>query len=408
MRNKAISLLFLLLGTLGVRGQQAWDPTALDELIRFNEEQKTARLLVAIGDTVVADRTFRGRADELYRLYSITKLFSGIAVGIMLEQGLIPHPEERLSAYFDSWKNDPVKSRITIRHVLQHTSGLYSSKGSKDIYPQTDFVRFALEDTVITEPGQVFFYNNRAINLVSGLVRKLTGSSLEDFLQKHLFQPLGIRDHIWPKDAAGNSWGMDGLRLSGGDLLKIAQLLADYGKWQGKQLMSRTWCEMMFQLPLVNSIHGTGGYGLGVRVLYINGRFRLSRAAITRLVDFGFDPALAGRIIPITDSTFGSWKKLGEALAAVCSAAELEQLTAASFTHMVPVFQEADNQVLVSHFGEIGQQIIVYPKNRLSMVRLLDERWGRKTNSEGKYAYEVNEQMFQYLLKLVPGTTAQK
>jgi hypothetical protein len=60
----------------------------------------------------------------------------------------------------------------------------------------------------------------------------------------------------------------------------------------------------------------------------------------------------------------------------------------------------------VVHFGEIGQQVNIYPKKKMAMVRLLDERWGRKTTSDGKYAYEVNERMFPYFFKLVAAKQA--
>jgi CubicO group peptidase (beta-lactamase class C family) len=403
MISRSVLLLLLALGT---RAQVRYDATALDSLIRFNEAQKTARLMVSIEDSVIADKTFRGKPDELYRIYSITKLFSGVAVGIMMEQGLIRHPEQKISDFFPSWKSDPLKDRITIRHVLQHNSGLYSSKGSMEIYPQQDFVRFALEDSVISEPGHVFFYNNRAINLVSGLVKQVTGSTLEQYLNTHLFQPLGIQQYLWPSDPAGNTWGMDGLRLSAEDLLKVGRLLAAHGNWQGKQILSRAWCDMMFQLPLVNSMRGVGGYGLGVRVLYINGHFRLSREGITQLMGKGLDPALANRVLPLADTVYQSWAALGKALAQACTAADIEHLTAASFTHMIPVYSEVDNQVLVVHFGEIGQQVNIYPKKKMAMVRLLDERWGRKTTSDGRYAYEVNERMFPYFFNLVAAKQA--
>src|SRR5690606_13701260 len=73
--------------------------------------------------------------------------------------------------YYPEWR-DGVKSRITIRHLLDHTSGLRTDQGTGEIYASPDFVRLALDAEVTSEPGTVFFYNNKAVNLLAGIVER--------------------------------------------------------------------------------------------------------------------------------------------------------------------------------------------------------------------------------------------
>ena len=253
--------LLSLLGLLAIiqteaQSQPSYNAKALEEMISFNEKMKTDRLVVSINDSTIADVTYRGKANDLFLLYSITKVFSGIAVGILVDQKMIPHPEVPVADFFPEWKKDSLKQRITIRHILNHTSGIGANTGSMDIYQQPDFVQFALNSPVISPPGEVYFYNNKAINIISGIVKKLTQKSLEEFIREFVFNSLGITNYKWRMDKAGNTWGMDGLWMNASDLLKIGQLLCNYGNWNGQQILSRKWCELMFQIPLVNSMNG--------------------------------------------------------------------------------------------------------------------------------------------------------
>lgn len=178
----AFLIILLMMKGQEIQSQPLYNRMVLEEMVSFNEKMKTDRLMVSVGDSLIADVTYRGRKDDRYLVYSITKVFSGIAVGIMIDQQLISSAEVPVSAFFPDWGQDSLKKMITIRHILQHSSGLESGTGSRDIYPQPDYVQFALNSAVISTPGLRFFYNNKAINIISGIVNKATGKSLEDFI----------------------------------------------------------------------------------------------------------------------------------------------------------------------------------------------------------------------------------
>jgi CubicO group peptidase (beta-lactamase class C family) len=403
MKTNLVYILTFCLLILGGNGnaQSSYNQAILDKLIEICKQNKSAQLLVSVNDSLISNHTFYGKSDELYRVYSITKLFSGIAVAILLEKKLIKSPEDKIADYFTDWQSDSIKNRITIRHILQHNSGLYTTKGSKDIYDQSDFVEFALKSGIDAPPGHIYNYNNRAINLIAGLVKKLTGESLESFIRENLFKPLGIQKYIWPSDESGNSWGMDGLRLSAVDLIKVGQLLANYGEWKGQKIFSKKWGEMAYQLPLMNFYYKVGGYGMGLKVLYVEGKFTIPLQNIYLLKEKGLKNDLCDRLYRLSDSTFSDFTHFGNALRANFKPAEIEEINAFSSAQLIPIYKEPDNKIIVLHYGEIGQQLVVFPQKRIVMVRFIDEKWGRKTDKKGNYQYVMDQELLPYLVNLV-------
>lgn len=387
-------LILIAFGLVFGSQSQAQVPIQAKELETLIEKAKlneSASLAVSIGDSVCYESYFRGKASTQYLIYSVTKLVTGLAVGLLYDKGLIKSVEEPLSTYFDEWKTDPLKQSITIRQVLQHTSGLYTSKGSRDIYPRPDFVAFALQDSVVSAPGMVFQYNNRAINLLSGLVKRRTGQSMEAFVNDHLFAPLGIKDYRWRHDKSGNTWAMDGLELRTADLLKIGMMMANGGQWQGRRVVSERWLAVAAQLPLVNALTGTGGWGYSVQVVYFEDRFLIPRAHLQALSRQGLPERLSAKLEPLADSLYNDWGQFGKALGRRLSRAEVEELTVFCSHQMLPTYYTERGSVVMTHSGEIGQWLVILPTYKIAAVRFIDEKYGRKLDEKGNYRYPFSE-----------------
>ena len=73
-------------------------------------------------------------------------------------------------------------------------------------------MKLALDATMSDAPGTRFSYNNKAANLLAGLVEKAAGRKLDDFLKQRLFTPMEITDFKWQRDLAGNrmAWRVSG------------------------------------------------------------------------------------------------------------------------------------------------------------------------------------------------------
>ncbi|MGH7677645.1 MAG: serine hydrolase domain-containing protein, partial [Gemmatimonadaceae bacterium] len=145
-----------------------------------------------------------------------------------------------VSAFYPEWKEGH-GARITVRHLLSHTSGLHPDPNSEKLEATGDFVGAALSSAIDQEPGSFFRYNNNGVNLLAGVASQAAGTRIDDFARSSLFQPLGVTEFTWSSDAVGTSLGMSGLQIHAVDLAKLGQLMLNGGVWDGKRLISSEW-----------------------------------------------------------------------------------------------------------------------------------------------------------------------
>jgi CubicO group peptidase (beta-lactamase class C family) len=393
--------IFFLLFTYCVKGQSSYKKEVLEDMIRFNKEMKSDRLIVSIKDTIIADATFRGKPNDKFLIYSITKIFSGIAIGVLIDKKLIENPEVPIANFFEEWKNDSIKNKITIRHVLQHTSGLLSSNGSRDIYPEPNFVKFALNSTVITDSGHTFIYNNKAFNLISGIIHKVTGQRMEQFIKEHLFLPLNINDYEWKSDKVGNTWGMDGLWLNANDLMKVGQMLCNFGEWNGKRILSESWCNLMFQIPLVNAMNGKYGYAMAIRSLPIQDKISITQKTIDTLDKLGLKSELVHKLQMLQKKDHYKYLELGATLYQIFTLSEMEEISSFASRNMIPLYSVANGNFYIKHGGEYGLLMTAFPNQKKVVVRYLGEKWGRKKKDDGtENKYLIDDEIVNYMIRL--------
>jgi CubicO group peptidase (beta-lactamase class C family) len=151
----------------------------------------------------------------------------------LITLGRIESLDTPLYEFFPEWKQG-LKQKITLRHVLSHTSGLQNVPDTRvEIYPSPDFVQLALAAELAHPPGTKFEYNNKAVNLLAGIVERVSGKKLDEFMRDEIFTPLGIREFDWMRDRAGNPHVMAGLTLYPLDLAKLGQLVLNRGSGTG-------------------------------------------------------------------------------------------------------------------------------------------------------------------------------
>ncbi len=164
--------------------------------------------------------------DAKFRLGSLTKQFTAASILLLEERGKLK-VEDPISKYLPdapaAW------SKITIYHVLTHTSGLpsftgfpeYSSTEWKDTNPAELVARFR-DKPLDFEPGTKFSYSNSGYVLLGYLIEKVSGQTYADFLQQNIFTPLGMTDTgldsnaaILPKRAQGYAPSKTGIHHAG-------------------------------------------------------------------------------------------------------------------------------------------------------------------------------------------------
>jgi D-alanyl-D-alanine carboxypeptidase len=159
--------------------------------------------------------------DMVFRLASITKQFTAVAILMLMEQGRLALQDPITRFLPDYPTHDHA---ITIEHLLTHTSGIRSYTDMPEWPPlwRKDFTTQELIDffkyqPMQSAPGKRWAYNNSGYHLLGAIIEQVSGQSYEQFVQQHIFEPLSMRqsyyDHptrIIPKRVAGYQKEPDG------------------------------------------------------------------------------------------------------------------------------------------------------------------------------------------------------
>lgn len=136
--------------------------------------------------------------DSRFRLGSVTKMFTAMAIMQLVEQGKVDL-EAPVEQYITDLKIKQLKpgNPVRIRHLLTHTSGftdevLNYSYGSQ-APPQQTLVALASEEVLSIEPDYIFNYSNVGYGLLGVVIERVSGLSYAEYTQRYLFQPLGLR-----------------------------------------------------------------------------------------------------------------------------------------------------------------------------------------------------------------------
>jgi CubicO group peptidase (beta-lactamase class C family) len=183
--------------------------------------------------------------DTVFRIGSITKTFTAVAVMQLWERGLVD-VDAAANDYLNAYELIPAHPRhraATVRHLLTHTAGLpqclHLSRAFKPILGETvkfgrpvpslaHYYRGGLR--LVAEPGMTHVYSNHGFATLGQIVEDVTGQPLQRYFREHIFEPLGMEqtdlvrsDRIRSRLATGYALRSRGPRLVGDDdLITVA------------------------------------------------------------------------------------------------------------------------------------------------------------------------------------------
>ena len=187
-------------------------------------------------------------------------LVGGMSLAVAMSDGRIS-PDDPASEYIAGWRADPLKSKITIRELATHTSGISDAEqdgiahdqlaGWKgDFWKRTpDPFSIALRQApVLFEPGTQNGYSNPGMAALSyAITAALQGGDIRTMLKERVLDPLGVPERDW-SIGYGRAYEVDGLKLYanwGGASFtaraaaRVGQLMMLQGKWNGHELIRR-------------------------------------------------------------------------------------------------------------------------------------------------------------------------
>jgi CubicO group peptidase (beta-lactamase class C family) len=182
-------------------------------VIVVNREQQL--FLDAAGKRDVAKRADL-TPDAIFRIASMTKPITSLAVMMLLEEGTIglddpvtkylPEFERvRVMTTFNdadrTFESRPPARPITVRHLLTHTSGIAYAFADARLNKIDDGRKAEVDMPLLHDPGERFTYGpNTAV--LGSVIEKVTGQKLDAFLRARIFDPVGMRDtaYVVPVD----------------------------------------------------------------------------------------------------------------------------------------------------------------------------------------------------------------
>jgi len=136
------------------------------------------------------------KPDTVYRIGSVTKNFTAAATLRLVDQGRLAL-EDDMTRYLADYPTNG--RRVTIRHLLNHTSGIRNATEIEEIFEDRcadisqDAMLAAISQSPFDfEPGEQFRYNNSGYWLLGVIIEKVTGESYAQFVETELFRPLGL------------------------------------------------------------------------------------------------------------------------------------------------------------------------------------------------------------------------
>ena len=138
------------------------------------------------------------RTDTRFNLASITKMFTAVAVAQLVEQGKLSYADT-VGKILPDYPNTEVAKKVTLRHLLSHTSGLIGARALVEKAPQpptartiAEMVKPFVNEPLSFPPGQQFDYSNAGFILLGAIIEKASGQSYYDYVREHLFKPAGM------------------------------------------------------------------------------------------------------------------------------------------------------------------------------------------------------------------------
>ncbi len=178
-----------------------------------------------------------GSPERLQMLMSGTKSFVGVAAAAAASDGIILF-DGKVAEAIESWKDDPLKSEITYRQLLNLTSGLTPAE------PGTigASMRLSWEEIVSKpmrgKPGERFEYGGYSHNAFAyALQQKLDGESFEEYLKRRILDPLGITVKWAFRCGDGNPQVAGGASMTARDWARFGEFIRGAGKFEDKQLI---------------------------------------------------------------------------------------------------------------------------------------------------------------------------
>src|SRR5881394_1681429 len=205
----ATAISFVL--TLRLAAQSAPDPAK--ELQSYFDslaaENKLSGVVLVAKDGVTLASKAAGVANKAtntpidlntrFNLGSMNKMFTAVAVAQLAQAGKLSFTDN-VGKHLPDYPNKDVAGKVTIHHLLTHTSGMGMYWGEKfkeqreKLLTVAAYLPLFASDPLAFPPGEKFQYSNAGYMLLGAIIEKVSGEDYYNYVQEHIYKPAGMND----------------------------------------------------------------------------------------------------------------------------------------------------------------------------------------------------------------------
>jgi CubicO group peptidase (beta-lactamase class C family) len=225
-------------------------------------------LLVSHRGQLVLEHYAKGHsAGRLANIKSASKSIIATLVGIAIERKLIGGLREPIVRWFPELRKDadPRRRAITIEDLLTMRSGLESTSGQNygGWVTSRNWVRFALQRPMVSDPGTSMEYSTGTSHLLSAILTKASGKTTHQFATEVLAKPLGFTLARWPRDPQGIYFGGNEMLMTPRQMIAFGEMWLNRGRAKGTQVVPAAWVETSCQPRTRSRYDSDREYGYG-------------------------------------------------------------------------------------------------------------------------------------------------
>lgn len=196
-----------------------------------------------------------GAPDGAYPIHSGTKSFNGVIAAAAVQDGLLTL-DEPVAKTLPEWRSDTAKARVTLRQLLQLTSGL----GGRP-FPAPDYDAAVAQP--FTAPTGTFQYAAAPFQVFGAVMeRKLTAAGLDPdpitYLKVRVLDPIGANWAGWRRTPGGDAMLDQGASLTAREWAKYGEFVRGNGQVNGKPLVDPAAFSSLFTGSTANPAYGVG------------------------------------------------------------------------------------------------------------------------------------------------------
>ena len=229
------------------------------------------------GKIVFEDYQEERSADEAQALYSVTSGFWGVVAAAAVEDELMTFDEKAADTIVE-WRGDPEKEKITLRQLLNGTSGLETQTDTFSSSGIANKFYYSVRIPSVVEAGSAFRYGPAPLYLFGEVLRRKLqhrpGSSKTDpldYLKMRILDPIGAKISQWKRDESHQITMSTGAWMTARDLAKFGELIKNGGKWQGKSVVASETLAECFVGSVANPAYGLSFWLNRAPLKYLDG-----------------------------------------------------------------------------------------------------------------------------------------